>query len=372
MTPLRPSDEPVARLVRAAGGDAGDRDAAVAALGAAAVAGLLVEEVLARCDPLPADRPVRLGLDLLHGDLVLHHGLTVAAGGVTAEAGAPDGPAGRIRCSLTGLLRALYGTRRGLPDVEVEMCWPPLEAVPGWIGAASRATECVLGAFGPGDAGLDRLAVRYGSDKWGALHWYTPHYDRHFAALRDEPVRLLEIGVGGYADPDAGGASLRMWQRYFRRGLIYGLDVFAKPGVTGPRIRVLRGDQADPDLLAEIGRGLGPFDIVIDDGSHVSRDVLASLRGLFPHLRPGGLYAVEDLQTSYWPAFGGGPPDGPAETTVGFLAALVDGLHHQERGGEPGPFDRTVAGLHCYRGLAVVEKGANTGPGAPAWVPREA
>src|SRR5207248_1611615 len=82
-------------------------------------------------------------------------------------------------------------------------------------------------------------------DKWGGLHWYTPHYDHHFGPLREAPVRLLEIGIGGYDVPEAGGGSLRMWQRYFRRGLIHGLDIFEKR-LNEPRIRTVRGDQNDP------------------------------------------------------------------------------------------------------------------------------
>ncbi len=48
------------------------------------------------------------------------------------------------------------------------------------------------------------------------------------------------------------------------------------------------------------------FDIIIDDGSHHSNDVIASFDILFERLKPGGIYVVEDLHTSYWPAFGGG------------------------------------------------------------------
>lgn len=86
-------------------------------------------------------------------------------------------------------------------------------------------------------------------------------------------------------------------------GLIYGLDIFDKH-VAGPRIRTIRGDQNDPECLAELAGEIGPLDVVIDDGSHVSEHVLTSFRALFPHLRASGLYVVEDLQTSCWPSHG--------------------------------------------------------------------
>jgi hypothetical protein len=64
---------------------------------------------------------------------------------------------------------------------------------------------------------LTLLAIRHGTDKWGP-HFYTPIYHAVFAHLRDRPVRLLEIGVGGYKLRDVGGASLAMWADYFPHG----------------------------------------------------------------------------------------------------------------------------------------------------------
>lgn len=47
-----------------------------------------------------------------------------------------------------------------------------------------------------------------------------------------------------------------------------------------------------------------PYDIIIDDGSHMVRHVIASFEALFPYLRRGGLYIIEDLHTSYWKRYG--------------------------------------------------------------------
>ena len=74
---------------------------------------------------------------------------------------------------------------------------------------------------------LRRLAQIYGSDKW-AVHWYCQHYERHFAGLRTKKLTLLEIGIGGYKDPHAGGRSLRMWRRYFPYAAIFGIDIYDK------------------------------------------------------------------------------------------------------------------------------------------------
>ncbi|HET9842236.1 MAG TPA: hypothetical protein VFQ01_09545, partial [Nocardioides sp.] len=42
--------------------------------------------------------------------------------------------------------------------------------------------------------GLTALAQEFGSDKWG-VHRYTPHYQRHFAPLRDREMLVLELGI---------------------------------------------------------------------------------------------------------------------------------------------------------------------------------
>ncbi|MFE3638938.1 class I SAM-dependent methyltransferase [Streptomyces sp. NPDC059168] len=123
----------------------------------------------------------------------------------------------------------------------------------------------------------------------------------------------------------------------------------------------------------------GPFDIVIDDGSHLNEHVLTSFEALFPHLRPGGLYVVEDTQTAYWTGWGGNDRDlNDPTTSMGFVKALVDGLNHQERiPAQDGPvspatrWERGIGAVHVHHNLVVVEKRVNTEQGAPAWVPRD-
>ena len=73
---------------------------------------------------------------------------------------------------------------------------------------------------------LTKLAQIYNTDKWGA-HFYTPHYQRHLSKFKYKKIKLLEIGIGGYDDPRKGGESLRMWNRYFPFGTIYGVDIYS-------------------------------------------------------------------------------------------------------------------------------------------------
>ncbi|GGN09421.1 hypothetical protein GCM10011609_56440 [Lentzea pudingi] len=280
-----------------------------------------------------------------------------------------------VTLDLADAVRGLYGTdARPWPSLAVTTPNPDLDehGMAGWFHSRKGLAQSVqelLSALKPVRRDLGELAVEFGSDKWGDLHWYTQHYERHFARLRTEPVKVLEIGIGGYDDPDSGGASLRMWQRYFQRGLIHGLDI-ARKNVTGPRITTVRGDQSDAGFLDRLGRELGPFDVVIDDGSHLNEHVRTSFHALFPHVRAGGLYVVEDLQTSYWPSWGGHPDATPA-TSMGLLKSFVDGLNRAEVGdprGEGTYLERNISGISFHHNIAFVEKGLNAEEGGPAFL----
>ena len=208
---------------------------------------------------------------------------------------------------------------------------------------------------------LVQLATLHRTDKWGR-HWYAKHYETHFAPRRLDPVTLLEIGVGGYDDPAKGGESLRMWKAYFPQARIFGIDIADKAAVEEDRIRVFRGSQDDPAFLDRVVAETGPLDIVIDDGSHRNDHVIASFQALFPRLREGGIYAVEDTQTSYWPTYGGSLENEAPHTTMGLFKRLADGLNHAEwirPGYEPTFLDRNVRSLHVYHNMVFVYRGRN-------------
>lgn len=144
---------------------------------------------------------------------------------------------------------------------------------------------------------LDQLAIKYGSDKSSYSHKYTYFYDMFFNPIKDSNLKLLEIGI-------AQGASLRMWKEYFPTSLIYGID--HSPGCKQyeeQRISVFIGDQSNKEFLLQTLKTTGDLDIVIDDGSHVSYHQIASFEVLFPYVKKGGYYVIEDLHTSYLKEF---------------------------------------------------------------------
>lgn len=211
-------------------------------------------------------------------------------------------------------------------------------------------------------APLTEIATRHGTDKW-AGHRYAQHYDRHFGPFRDRPISILEIGIGGYADPRAGGQSLRMWKEYFPHARVYGLDIHDKSSLDEDRIKTVTGSQDDPACLQRLLDLSGGFDLIVDDGSHVSAHVIAAFSYLFPRLNADGIYAIEDLETSYWPSFGGSSElDGRSPTAINHLKSLVDGLHFEELdrpGYQPTYTDRHVTSLHFYHNLCFIQKGLN-------------
>jgi hypothetical protein len=140
---------------------------------------------------------------------------------------------------------------------------------------------------------LDELGLRFGTDKSSSLHDYLAIYERYLAALRDRPIRLLEIGI-------LNGASLAVWEAYFPQGAIIGADIdkstrrFARARVD---IEIL--DQSNIESLVRLGRNHGPFDVIIEDGSHFWEHQITTLKTLFPFVKTGGIYIVEDLQTNF-------------------------------------------------------------------------
>ena len=160
---------------------------------------------------------------------------------------------------------------------------------------------------------LTALADKFGSDK-GTLseaHGYTRVYSRLFEKLRNSRIVLLEMGLHRFevdrrrhhaAEGASGPAiarnapSLEMWHSYFPRGRIFGFDIDDFSSVSIDRCTIVRGDMASPDDLKRLTDSIGDaIDIVIDDASHASHHQQIALAHIFPHVKPGGMYIIEDL-----------------------------------------------------------------------------
>lgn len=159
---------------------------------------------------------------------------------------------------------------------------------------------------------LNELAIKYKTDKkipdgkkaknglYG--HGYTPYYEQIFEGKKIK--NLLEIGISF-------GGSLLMWNEFLPKTNIYGMDISDKrfkkkrQKLEDKGIHIYIGDQANPKDL-QVFRNID-FDVIIDDGGHRMQQQQVSFAELFPTLKSGGMYIIEDLHTSnkasFWDSF---------------------------------------------------------------------
>jgi len=206
-------------------------------------------------------------------------------------------------------------------------------------GTCTADEASVRGANGaPRETDLEAIVDRhYGNDFNRKASIYVEKYERLFASRRLEPLRILELGV-------LAGASIFVWRDYFPNATIVGLDIRDRPAKfpEDERIHYVQGSQADPSSLDKAFQvALAPFDLIIDDASHIGDLTKRSFLYLFPkYLKLGGYYIIEDLGTSFLPQFPDGVwftdglrRDDPPNTAifashqngmVGFVKQLVD------------------------------------------------
>lgn len=193
--------------------------------------------------------------------------------------------------------------------------------------------------------------------KW--LHYFDI-YDRHFAPFRGRKITVVEFGVFH-------GGSLEMWRDYFGpKARIVGVDIDERcAALAEPGIEVVIGDQADSDFLRALAVQIGPVDIVIEDGGHQMNQQLTTFREMWPAIRDGGVYLVEDLHTSYWAEYGGGYRK--PGTFIEHAKTLIDSLNawhsRDEHSFTVDDHTRTVRGMHVYDSVIVFDKAVVEKPG---------
>lgn len=205
---------------------------------------------------------------------------------------------------------------------------------------------------------LCRLAEHFGTDKWG-IHRYAKHYQTYFDSLRNLPINILEIGVGGHDSPTKGGASLRLWKEYFPKANIYAIDLFDKSALEEDRIKIFKGSQNDSDFLLSVFQEIGHLDIIIDDGSHINEHVITSFNVLFPLLASEGIYVIEDMQTAYWEEFGGTEDPKSDFISTSIPKKCIDWLNWEEFREHAPEVGKTLVSLHAYHNIIFLQKGEN-------------
>jgi hypothetical protein len=138
---------------------------------------------------------------------------------------------------------------------------------------------------------LDTIFAKHNTDKNKFHHNYSRQYDDLFLKYRTKPIKYLEIGVWE-------GESLKAMRETFPDAThIVGVDVnpdCKKYEDLSNNIFVEIGDATSSTFIEFLLHKYGNFDLVLDDGSHINKEVIDSFQLLFPTLNDNGLYVVED------------------------------------------------------------------------------
>lgn len=220
-----------------------------------------------------------------------------------------------------------------------------------------------------GEGGMGNLEDLFDKGTGGKCNkWrhYFEIYERYFSKFVGKKCTYVEIGVQR-------GGSLQIIKEYLGgEARVIGVDI--DPAVAslrneGKEIHI--GDQGDPLFLSELAQTCGPFDIIVDDGSHIPDHQLTSFFSLFPNLNDGGIYIVEDLEHTFFYGF--------QDSRFGinfydFAKGLVDklsiytveqslhGRYSTPRENRSGVVQinnfaaNSIFGIHFYENMAVFEK----------------
>jgi hypothetical protein len=202
-----------------------------------------------------------------------------------------------------------------------------------------------------GDGFLHRYFLNNGHKRLHKWVHYFDIYERHFERFRGKKPVMLEIGV-------MGGGSLAMWKEYFGGGCkVVGLDINPEcKQHAAEDIDVFIGSQDDPAVISAILEKYPHIDIVLDDGSHLSRHMIRTFELLYSRISPLGVYLVEDTHANYWPDWEGGLRK--SDTFMEFSKAKVDELNAVHTQGALAPTALTVStdAIAFYDSIVVFEK----------------
>jgi len=187
---------------------------------------------------------------------------------------------------------------------------------------------------------------------------YFPIYEKHFAPIRNKPIKILEIGI-------LNGGSLEMWRYYFPEATIVGIDInplCKEHEQEGINVRI--GDQTDEKFLQSLIDEFGTFDLIIDDGSHHVAHVNKTFQFLFPKLADDGIYFIEDTHAAYWDSHGGSIKE--PESINNVAKEMIDSINADHTRGQKDPdyFTQNVKCMSVYDSIIVFDKG-NVGEKIP-------
>lgn len=200
---------------------------------------------------------------------------------------------------------------------------------------------------------FDEIAQKHLADKSSLYHGYSEHYAHRFFSIRNEPIRLLEMGIQF-------GQSMKLWLEYFDHpeSQFFGMDIAQEYKCEDPRYKFFLCNQRDAATILE---QLPLLNIVVDDAGHYASDQATAFYELWPRILPGGYYCIEDtftLHHQYWSS--------PLRTGD-WYASLIGHLNrngkqfHGRPDGSMRDIDLTylessIDSICCYYGLIIIKK----------------
>ena len=176
---------------------------------------------------------------------------------------------------------------------------------------------------------FNQVCYLFNTDKSREEFSLADNYERYFFKIRNQKLKILEIGIGGHNQSHLGGSSLRAFQKYFKKSNIFGIDISDKNLHSRPRIKVFKGSQIDKEFLKKIVELDGPFDIIIDDGSHYVAHQIFSFKFLFEHLKNKGIYIIEDTLSAYMKYMGGSTNIDDKQNLITLFSKYAHNVHSE-------------------------------------------
>lgn len=185
---------------------------------------------------------------------------------------------------------------------------------------------------------LDRLATKYDTDKKSTHHNYCGAYELHLAKYQNKPIMFWNGGFGGYEFPQKGGEDTRMWREYFPKATIVVTDIHKKNPLNLPNVHFRQGRQDEQLFWDSILHEFGQCDIFIDDMSHFNDLTIKTFEIVFPMVKSGGTYIMEDIEGSWYPDYGFGGTrdleDFEFPSAINFCRKLLNELNSKYNGSE--------------------------------------
>ncbi|KHN79175.1 hypothetical protein Tcan_14069 [Toxocara canis] len=199
------------------------------------------------------------------------------------------------------------------------------------------------------------------------INYFAP-YAQFLCALKNEEVSVLEIGIDASSSKQKDGGNLYKWAQFFPRaasivGMGVSKDAFNMPA----NMKMIHANRTNSKLIKKVCEDYGPFDVVVDEVSHINRDTVTAFSLIWNCMKFESIYILEDKQSSQWRRTSSSVGSETNRTAINFFRSLIDEQNFAEIQKYGVPFEsssyaKELAGIYFHPDLIVIEKGNNMYP----------